>query len=314
VRWLLLGALLSTGLAALAGTLGGRAGEPEVADWRLPLAERRAAPFPRTLPGVVVAAAPTRAVAASVLSAEVLLELVPDRLVAVHFLAADQHYSTAAARARDCPRTDGSPESILSFRPDLVLTDPFTRAETQVLLQRAGVAVVRAGPCTSLADVRDNLRRIGYAMGLDDRAEDLVTSMDAQLAAVRAGSAQRAAWHLLNLDGLLNSYGRGSLFDDLVGAVGAVNVAGQHGVGPFRRLEAEEVLGWRPDALVVGAEPEQLPRELERLRQHPALRVLPCVQQGRIICVAPALLASTSHHAAGAAVAMARMLDAWGRP
>jgi iron complex transport system substrate-binding protein len=247
-------------------------------------------------------------------TAEVLLDLAPDRLAAVHWLAADGRFSMAATLAAGRASTDGTPESVLASRPDLVFIDPFTRAETQVLLQHVGVPVLRTGNCSSLDDVRDNLRCIGYGMGLDAGVERLVQQMDARLEAVRAKAQDRAGWRLLSLDGALHSYGRGSLFDDLVRTVGAVNLAALHGVGPFRRLAAEEVLSWRPDAIVVGAAPEALDAELIRMRQDPALRLLPCVQAGRVACIPPALLASTSHHVAGAAEAIAHAVDGWGRP
>lgn len=317
MRWLVLGALLSGGLAGLAGALARDAGQAGIGRWELPLEERAADAFPRSFagdPAVRVASAPMRAVAASVLSAEVLLELAPARLVAVHFLATDARYSLAVVKARGYLLTDGNPEGLLALQPDLVCTDPFTRAETQVLLRQLDVPVLRLPACGCLEDVRDNLRRIGYGMGLDAEVEDLVQQMDARLKAVRSKAADRSRWRLLALDGALHTYGRGSLFDDLVRTTGAVNLAAAHDVGPFRRLDSEAVLSWQPDAIVVGAVPEARADELVRMRQHPALRLLACVRAGRIVCVPPALLVSTSHHVAGAAETIASTLDDWGRP
>lgn len=313
--WLHLGAAASLGMAVMAAWLAAPAGQRSAARWRLPLEQRQADPFPRELTDadgvVVVPARPERAVAASVLTAEVLLRLAPARVTAVHRLAADPRFSAAAEAAKAFGHfTEALPEELLAWRPDLVLTDPFTRAETQVLLHRASVPVLRTGPCSSLPELRDNLRRIGYSMALDAEVEQLIEAMDAAL--TRVGDRDKAAgpWRLLCLNGLLEAYGQGSLFDALATSVGAINVAAHHGVGPFRRLSDEEVLSWRPDGLVVAVDPGA--GEPEWLRQHPALRLLPCVQQGRVARVPRALLATTSHHLADAAAFLAATLDAWG--
>ncbi len=314
MRWLLGGALASVALALAAVSHQPEVG-PDAAPWRA--TDAAAAPWPRHFPGagLPIPAPPQRMVAASVFSAEVLLELAPDRLVGVHSLAGDARFSGAAEAAVRLGRpTDGTAEHVLFLRPDLVITDPFTAAETQALLERAGVPILRMGSTSSLDDVRDNLRRIGHGTGLDAAAARLIETMDARLHGLGAGAADRGRWGLLCIDGALHTYGRGSLFDAVVSAIGARNVAAERGAPAFRKLDAEAVLGWRPDALVMGVMPGEEAAEMARLRQDPVLSVLPCVRAGRVAFVPHAGLAATSHLVAGFAERLAGILDGWGPP
>lgn len=108
------------------------------------------------------AAPPQRIVAGSILATEVLLELAPrERIAAVHELAANPDFALTADAVRGWPTCGAAPERLLAARPDLVIVDAFTRAETLALLRHAGVPVVRTADAASFADVAANVRRIG---------------------------------------------------------------------------------------------------------------------------------------------------------
>lgn len=258
---------------------------------------------------------PQRIVAASILATEVLLEIAPrDRIAAVHELAVDPRYSLVVDAVADLPLVGAAPEQLLAARPDLVIADAFTRAETMALLQQAGVPVVRTADAANFADVAANVRSIGRVCHLEAEAEALVGRTTSALEQLRARCAEVAGWRVCSLDGALHTYGRGSLFDAVVTEAGARNLAAENGVGAFRRLDAESVLAWRPDAIVVAVPVGGEASGTDWLRQHPALRLLPCVQQGRVVAVPGPLLATTSHHLVGAVEIVQATLLAWGRP
>lgn len=261
------------------------------------------------------ASPPQRIVAGSILATEVLLEIAPrERLAAVHELAADPRYSLVVDAVVGLPRVGAEPEQLLAARPDLVIVDAFTRAETLALLRQAGVPVVRTADAADFAGIAANVRTIGRVCHLETAAEDVVARMDAALAALRADAAACAGWRVCSLDGALHSYGRGSLFDAVVQAAGAQNLAGEHGVGAFRRVDAESVLAWRPDAIVVAAPADPTLRAGDWLRQHPALQLLPCVRHDRIVAIPGPLASTTSPHLVGAAEFLQATLRRWGHP
>lgn len=258
---------------------------------------------------------PQRVVAASVFAAEVLLDLLPrERLAGVHFLAADPRYSLVAERVGDLPLIAAEPEALLAVQPDLVVIDAFTKPETAALLAASGVRLLRPPQAHDFADIWSNIRLLGKTCGRAARAEELIAAAELRLASLQTTAAQRSAWRLLSLDGALHTYGRGSLFDAVVAAAGARNLAAEQGVGPFRRLDAESVLVMPADAIVLGAGGGDLARERQWIEQHPGLRLLTCVQRDRLLFVPGPLLASTSHHLVATAELVARELDRWGTP
>ena len=273
---------------------------------------RAGAAWPRAAGEAVIPTAPSRVVAASVFSAEVLLELLtPQRLAGVHFLAADARYSRVAEEAKATQLLGASPEQLIAARPDLVVIDEFTLADTAILLRSFGIPVVRTRPVASFDDVAANIRLLGFATGADKEAEALCERMFARREAIGEAGKSFGAWRVMNCNGALDTYGARSLLDDAVRIAGASHLPADHGVGGYCKLDVETVLGWRPDALLVSVGDND---DAAWVGQHPGLRLLPCVQRGRVARIPASLLSSTSHHAIEVAALLQQTLVAWEKP
>lgn len=258
---------------------------------------------------------PQRIVAASLLAAEVLLAIAPrERIAAVHELVVDPRFSLAVADAQGLRTVGAGAEQLLAVEPDLVICDAFTKPETLALLGAAAVPVVQTATPATFADVAANVRRIGRLCHAEPAAERLVGELDARLRALAAHAPALGAWRVANLDGALHTHGSGSLFEALARAAGAVPLAAERGVGPFRKLHLETLLGWDPDAIVVSGEAPADGSPPAWLAQAPGLQLLTCVRKRRIVYVPGPLLGSTSHLLAGAAERLQRTLRDWGRP
>lgn len=256
-----------------------------------------------------------RIVAGSVLAAESLLEVMPkERLVGVHTFAADARYSLVADLAASLPLLGASPEQLLSVRPDLVLVDAFTRSETLALLASAEVPVVRTTDPHSFEDIDANLRLLGRVTHLDAEVEKIIADSQSKISEIRAAGQDIGDWRLLSLDGALHTYGEGSLFGLMAITAGARNVAAEEGVGPFRKLDIEEVLAWSPDALVLSGMPPANGELPEWVTQCPGLDLLPCIAKGRILYVPGRLLITTSHRLVSSVDHIQRQLLKWGKP
>ena len=260
---------------------------------------------------------PRRIVAASLLATEVLLAIAPrDRIAGVHVLALDPSFSLVVEAAQGLPTVGAEPEQLLAVQPDLVICDAYTRPETLALLSAASVPVVVTGDASDFDGIAANLLRIGRLCHLESAAEQLVAQMTGRLAALSRNASTVAAWRVINLDGGLHTYGRGSLFAALLGAAGAMPMAVERGVGPFRKIDVETLLAWQPDALVIAADgaagaADGLPGWI---RQYPGLSLLHCVAAGRLVRVPGPLLNTTSHRLVEAAELVQRELQRWGKP
>lgn len=261
------------------------------------------------------AAPPQRIVAGSLLATEVLLAIAPrERIAAVHVLATDPRYSLVVAEAAGLPLVGAEPEQLLAVQPDLVLCDAFTRPETLALLASADVPVVATANPVRFADIAGNVRHIGRLCHLEAAAEAVATQMEERLRALAARAPELAGWRIASLDGALHTHGRPSLFDAMVTAAGATNLAAVRGVGPFRKLDLEAVLAWQPDALVLGGAAGDGAAVPAWVRQNPGLPLLTCVQNGRLVRIPGPLLATTSHRLVEAAAMLQEQLLRWGRP
>ena len=202
-------------------------------------------------------------------------------------------------------------EQLIAARPDLVVIDEFTLADTAILLRSFGIPVVRTRPVACFDDVAANIRLLGFATGADKEAEALCERMFARRESIREAGKSLGAWRVMNCNGALDTYGARSLLDDAVRIAGASHLPADHGVGGYCKLDVETVLGWRPDALLVSVGDND---DAAWVGQHPGLRLLPCVQRGRVARIPASLLSSTSHHAIEVAALLQQTLVAWEKP
>lgn len=190
-------------------------------------------------------------------------------------------FSDFPAAVRQLPRvgSDLSPslERILKLEPDVVLIA--TTANTRELagdLERLGVRVV-VSRADTLADVFDDVRKIGAAVGAD--AERFLFGLRARLdrvaaRAARLGAAPRTlvvVW----TDPLTVAGGK-SFVDDAIRAAGGVDVVADS-PQPYPQYSVERLLARAPEVIVVGSHGDTPP--LAPLFAHPSL---PAVRDHRV--------------------------------
>lgn len=253
---------------------------------------------------LILPAKPQRIVSQTVATDEILLALVPpERLLALSQLADDARYSYCADRARlVAGRCGGSAEAILRLQPDLIFVASYSRAELVELLSAGGAPVYRLTKFGGLADIAANIRAIGEAIGETAAAEALVAEMNRRFAALGERARQRGRpLRMMSYGGSHFTAGTETTFDDLVRAVGGINVAAEHGVVGFRQISAEQLLAWRPDVLVVSAESGKEAAARQRWLADPAVAAAIGRDPRRLIVVESRALTTVSHHLADAA-------------
>ncbi len=217
---------------------------------------------------VAAAEAPRRVVSTNLCTDQLALMLAaPGQLVSVSALAQDPGVSVMAGAAAALPANHGRAEEVFALRPDLVLAGQYTAAAGTALLSRLGIAVEVFPPARSFDDIRTAIRRMGVALGREDRAEAVLARFEADLAAVadaQAGDRPEAA--LYEAQGY--TAGDDSLAGEMLAAAGFVNVARSE-ASLF--LPLEELVARDPDLLVTGR-PHAGASRAEELLAHPALR------------------------------------------
>jgi iron complex transport system substrate-binding protein len=91
-----------------------------------------------------------------------------------------------------------------------------------------------------------------------------------------------APLHILCLAGR-HGYGAKTLLDDVLKTIGAINVAGEHGLEGYAPINFEQIAQWSPDWIVAGADRGKTKLVLAQLLADPAVAVTKAARDRHII-------------------------------
>jgi iron complex transport system substrate-binding protein len=228
---------------------------------------------------------PQRIVSQTLGTDEILLAICSsERIAGLSWASVDPHYSPVVdqARALNVPVIKGA-EEILRLNPDLIFVASYSRAEVIDLLRTAGAPIFRFSNYDSLEEIKSNIRTLGYAVGEDDRAAKLITQMESEIEAVRARApAGSHRPRIISYSGGVTA-GAGTLYDDVIGVVGAINIPAEHGLKGFPKISSEQIAAWDPDFLITGAPPGKFDEARQALLADPAIASSRAGRAGKII-------------------------------
>lgn len=262
------------------------------------------------LPGMATAK-PQRVLSMNQCTDLLVLQLAPrGRIAGVTYLAKDGARSLFPGAADGVAVNYGTPEDIIKFRPDLILTGDFSLAVTRRLAHEVGAPIIEVRSARTFDDVRRNLRQVGAAVGEPARAEAMIREMDAQLAGLAAHPPARPV-RVVAWDGGATVPGTDTFANRIFAAAGAINIAAQ--AGPtYTTFDVERLLQAQPEALLFGGGGKPL-LQTEEARH----RVIRRVFAGRFIGYPEVAFNCGLPQSAKAAVDLRRQLDALpprGRP
>ncbi|HJW71962.1 MAG TPA: ABC transporter substrate-binding protein [Geothrix sp.] len=242
----------------------------------------------------LLAARPQRVVSQAVGTDELLLALAdPGQIAALSHISHDAEFSPVAAEARRFPALkDSDAESVLSFRPDLVLAASFTRPETLALLRRAGVRLVVMDRFDSLEDVFFSIRILGHELGQEARAEALIAQCRQRTNALAARLKGVRPVRVLSAGLYPFTSGIGTSFQDLCEHAGAINVAAEAGLKGHAPTPSEKLLAWNVEVLVASDDKNIR----ARLAEIPHYRAMKAFKEGHLVVIPGSMLSSVSHH------------------
>ena len=148
-------------------------------------------------------------------------------------------------------------EPIAAFEPTLVLaTDLAGPPETLDQLRALDIPVTVIEREPTLEGPAAKIRAVAEALGVEERGEELVADLEADIDAALDAAAdveERPRVLVLYVRGeqVQLIFGEGSGFDEVLPAVGAVDVAAELGLGETVELTAEAMVRAAPDVLVV---------------------------------------------------------------
>ena len=195
-----------------------------------------------------------------------------DRLVGV------DRYSNWPARVHQLPQLGGgldpNVEAVVALKPDVVLIGVSSRAS--VRLRALGLRVVALEPKT-LAGMRRATERLGALLQQPQAAGALLRQIDAgvQAAAQSVPAAARGQRVYYEVDAAPHAAGRGTFIDELLTALGLVNII-DASLGPYPKINPELVVRADPDLIMVSQQ------GAAQLARRPGWAQLRALRQGHV--------------------------------
>lgn len=219
-----------------------------------------------------------------------MLVAAPGQLIAISELGRDPHLSAMAGEQPDIPTHSSQAEEVFALRPDLVIAGSYTARPAVEMLERLGLRVVDMPPEQTLDDVTAHLREMGRLLGQEARAEALIATFNADLAALTTDlPGPRPQAVVYGPNGY--SAGPQSLSGQILKIAGYGNLAEDLGLGWGGQIPLERLVMAQPDLLITGDRYAGASRA-EALLDHPALAGIPRAQvpEGSWSCGTPYIL------------------------
>ena len=209
----------------------------------------------------------------------------PERVVAVSesaYLEIISNVADLAAKFRPVVAPD--PERVLRAHPDLILVSSSSRSDFTSLIRSSGIPVYRMFiDFTTLQQVEEYIRLVGYLTGEDERAETVASQFHANIERAKSlhpSSARRP--RVIGMGGQF-TYGSGTLFDDIVKTVGAVNPAAEAGLKGYDMINSEQLARWTPEWIAAGANAGQIEETRRKVLADPGVALTDAGRKGHVL-------------------------------
>ncbi len=215
---------------------------------------------------------PQRIVSTNLCTDQLLLQMVePERILSLSYLSRDRRTSAMAQEALHFPINHGQSEEIIALKPDLVLAGTFSGRDTSGILRKLGYSVVDFAPANTFDGIRENIRKLGDAVGRPERAAEMIAEIDAALAAVPQYGGARPLYTDYEANGWVS--GPASLTGQVATLAGFRTVGEAVGLPSMGQVSLEQMLTLRPDVIDLGDD-FGAPALATELFRHPALQKL----------------------------------------
>ncbi|MFZ0300153.1 MAG: ABC transporter substrate-binding protein [Candidatus Sulfotelmatobacter sp.] len=177
-------------------------------------------------------------------------------------------------------------ERVVALDPDLMFISREGRADYTSLARSSGVPVYRIETSFETLDqIEQNIRLVGYMTGQDEAAAKEASRFhEAIEKAVSMRPPGSARPRILALGGRY-SYGKKTLFQDIVTKLGGINVGAENGLVGYDSVNFEQIVRWDPEWIIAGAKTGNTKQVLATLMSDPAISLTQAARNGHIVVV-----------------------------
>ena len=185
----------------------------------------------------------------------------------------DSALSPFTEQAKNFPVSDGQIENIAALKPDLVIVSSYSDPMRNRLIAQLGINIIRLDAANGYAAARDEIMKLGQAIGRSGAAQDYIAQLDQQLAtAQKITQKAESAPRILPLQRRNLTVGDGHILDEIITRSGAVNLGRQKAQGLMGRISLEQALTAKADYILVNETGEKADSRGMEFLTHPALK------------------------------------------
>jgi iron complex transport system substrate-binding protein len=211
----------------------------------------------------------------------------PQDVVAVSQSAYAEEISNVLQNVQEFkPAVATDVERVVALDPDLMLVSRQGRADYTSLARSSGVPVYRIETSFETLDqIEQNIRLVGYMTGQDESAAREASRFHVAIErAVSMKPPGSAKPRILGLGGRF-SYGRKTLFQDIVMRLGGINVGAENGLAGYDSVNFEQIVRWDPEWIIAGAKTGNAKQVLSSLMSDPAISLTQAARNGHIVVI-----------------------------
>ncbi len=254
---------------------------------------------------------PVRVVSQTVGSDELLLALAePAQIAALSHISRDASFSAVSREAEAYPQIRlGDAETILQYRPTLMLAADYSRVELVEQVRRAGVKVIVFTHYATLEDTFANLRQLATELGgnAPAKAEAIIADCTRRMEALRERLSHVQPLRVIAPSTYGVIAGADTTFDDLCAHAGAVNLAATlGGLRGHQPSPNEKMLTWPIDRVVLEGSDDT--SALAPYLTLVPYKFLSGVRERRVVRLDPYMMSCVSHYRVDATEKLARAL------
>lgn len=150
-------------------------------------------------------------------------------------------------------KVEDNVERMIELEPDIVIAADWLKSEIRAQLEDAGVNVYIYKTPLTYEEVQALIRELAKLLEEEKRGEKIIKNMDKRLESLqeKIKKLKKNSPKVLEYSHYEGTNGRGSIFDDMLKKIYAVNLAAELGIGRFAKISKEVVIEMNPDVILV---------------------------------------------------------------
>jgi iron complex transport system substrate-binding protein len=216
---------------------------------------------------------PQRIASLNLCTDQVLLQLVErDRIATLSHLARNPEYSNLSEQARQILPNQGLAEEVAPLNPDLILATAYSAGNATLLLKQFDYPMSLVELPDSFISTENFIRDIAAAVGEPQAGENIVGRMLAEMEDVKKRAAYRPELTAIIYGPNGHTAGRNTFKNELITLAGFRNLAADLGIDGYGNVSIEQLLGLRPDVIIIDDSTSNQDSMAQRFTRHPVLQ------------------------------------------